>query len=188
MGSQPPTVLPVRFTKFDALRSTGSILLNWAIATDEAISHFEVERSFDGRNFQLLEVVNKHSSDAYSTSDASAAVRWKTVFYRIKLVKAAGGHAYSTIIRLPLNGEQELVVAPNPVNDVLQLSGKTNVEGIMNLHLFDAQGRQVLHQQWKQTPGAFVRSIELVHLQPGFYVLKVSGGEGIKEFKLVKEK
>ena len=188
MGSQPPTVLPVRFTKFDALRSTGSILLNWAIATDEAISYFEVERSFDGRNFQLLEVVNKHSSDTYSTSDASAAVRWKTVFYRIKLVKAAGGHAYSTIIRLPLNGEQELVVAPNPVNDVLQLSGKANVEGTMNLHLFDAQGRQVLHQQWKQTPGAFVRSIELVQLQAGFYVLKVSGTEGIKEFKLVKEK
>src|SRR5690606_15817603 len=47
-------ILPIELLRFDAIPGKNDVKLEWKTATELNNSHFEIERSADGRNFQPI--------------------------------------------------------------------------------------------------------------------------------------
>ena len=101
MHSIPRATL-VDLISFIAIPTTNhTAQLNWMTASEINNSHFEIERSYDGRDFEMIDHVSgngnsQHQID-YSYTDASVSKLENTVFYRLKQVDFDGTSECSDI-------------------------------------------------------------------------------------------
>ena len=74
--------------------------LSWQHEKDKQVSHFILERSFDGQSFQEAALVFTSDNDdmaAYNYADRLSAMASSEVFYRLKIVDMNGSYHYSAI-------------------------------------------------------------------------------------------
>ena len=108
----PPIILALNLESFDAVAAGSSNQLSWAMAGGADVSEFVVERSVDGVNYGVIGVVTAGLGSAYSFMDERPAAAAN--FYRIKMVRADGLSAYSSIRKV--GGVVATVSCwPNPV-------------------------------------------------------------------------
>jgi len=95
--SNPINPLPVEWLLFEAKKQNNSVLLHWATASEINSSHFEIQRSTDGLNF---ENIGWKSSAGFSSSitnyefiDESPVIG--TNYYRLKQVDFNGDFEFS---------------------------------------------------------------------------------------------
>jgi len=69
---------------------------------------------------------------------------------------------------------------PNPVKDILKIS---NIKDINNVNVYDMSGKQVFAKELRQKDA----EINLSKLASGIYIMKVSSGNEVKAFKLIKK-
>ncbi len=85
---QRPSPLPVHLISFTARLQQQNVQLGWQSSAEENTSHFEVERSADGKDFTVLATVNAQGNSSsvisYSASDMSPLPG--TSYYRLKMV------------------------------------------------------------------------------------------------------
>ncbi|HTM93823.1 MAG TPA: hypothetical protein VL095_15480, partial [Flavisolibacter sp.] len=93
-GTLSNASLPVKFQTFEAMPSNNSVSLKWAVGTEENVSGYEVEKSFDGRNFSKVGFVNAANQSTYTFVDGKSS---GTVYYRIKSIDIDGRYGFSTI-------------------------------------------------------------------------------------------
>ena len=97
--------LPVTFLSFIASKTTDGVVLNWSTASEKDNSHFEVEKSFDGRNWKSIAVFfgngTVNSGSNYSFKDKESA---SLIYYRIRQVDMDGKATY-TSVRTIMNGQ-----------------------------------------------------------------------------------
>ncbi len=72
--------------------------------------------------------------------------------------------------------EQAVHIYPNPAADIITLTMNPGLQGIITFHLFDQQGRLVLHEQLHDRQS----EIDLSGLSSGVYIYKLSNGEGFE--------
>lgn len=115
----------------------------------------------------------------YSYTDANVFLTKSLVFYRLKSIDIDGQFTYSAIIKLSSQPLITMKVFPNPVADIVTISGlKQN--GV--IRLFSADGK--LLQQ--QTVTAQSTTMNLGEYAKGMYVLQFQqGGEVVKQ-KIIK--
>jgi hypothetical protein len=99
--------LPVSWLSFTGTRMPdGSAQLNWSTASELNNSHFEVEKTTDGKNFTKVGEVkgngttNKISKYAYTDKTAGSA----TVYYRLKQVDFNTKFEYSKLVAVKGTG------------------------------------------------------------------------------------
>lgn len=72
-GSEITLALPVELLSFDATLVNNEVLLKWSTASEINNDYFQVERSIDGKNFEVIEVIqgagNSMEILIYSTFD-----------------------------------------------------------------------------------------------------------------------
>ena len=151
VGTHP---LPVDLIAFTAEPlGNKDALLHWTTASEINNSHFDIERSYDGRTFEVIGEVagngnSQHQID-YSYTDASVSKVQKTVYYRLKQVDFDGSTEYSNIrvVRFDAVGnDMQLVAYPNPLNNELNVTvGLSNGESYQ-LEVTNLQGKLV-HQE-----------------------------------------
>lgn len=93
-------VLPLQFLSFTAQKCGNNVCLNWKTANEQNVSHFEIERSADGRNFTTIktEAAKNQPLNLYSYEDVFAGLRTADkVYYRIRQVDVDGKTKYSAI-------------------------------------------------------------------------------------------
>ena len=98
-------ILPVKAESFTAAVNSNNnnrIDLKWATETEINLSHFIVERSIDGINFNDAALVfaygNTSSRSEYLFSDNVTKVKPGSVYYRIKSIGADGQNQNSDIV------------------------------------------------------------------------------------------
>jgi len=114
--------LPVELVDFRAALAQGGVLLEWWTASEVNNSHFEIERSTNGRDFMFLGKLSSHHESqeiqSYSFLDLELdAVRY---YYRLKIVDFDGQNSYSKIITIAVNSllsKKETYFFPNPTSD-----------------------------------------------------------------------
>lgn len=122
-------ILPVELIDFQSQRiSERSVNCEWYTASEHNTSHFEVQRSLDGINFEKIAVEDAAGSSQsvldYSFVDDSAPQ--DELYYRLKLVDINGEFTYSDI-RAVSEVKTGLTVYPNPTNDWINvLSSEKN--------------------------------------------------------------
>ena len=177
-------MLPVKLSDFRvSVNDASDVTLNWTTTYEQGSDHFEVERSFDGSNFEKIGTV-KASGTSFAKKDYSfidklrnATTNKKDVFYRLRLVDAGGRAEVSKVLVLRLFRTASLKmvsVTPNPaVNDInVQVQLKENSYVVMKVT--NSTGLEVARKSIRGNEGLNVFSLDGTNkLLPGVYMLEV---------------
>ncbi|MBC7901770.1 MAG: hypothetical protein H7Y27_00030 [Gemmatimonadaceae bacterium] len=93
------TSLAVKFTSFTATKSASAIELKWITSSEISNDYFEIERSYNGSNWQNIGKINGTGTTSfaslYSFTDKNAS--GTVVYYRLKQVDIDGKSEYSIV-------------------------------------------------------------------------------------------
>jgi Secretion system C-terminal sorting domain len=180
--------LPIEILSFDAVKSNKKTLLNWATANALQMSHFEVEKSRDGKVFEQIGQVK-----AINTIDP---IKYKLIdehpyegvnYYRLKSVETSGKAAYSKIISIILSGKLQAKIYPNPIESDLNIdvvSDKSDSE--IMVELIDVVGKIIEVQKRKTTSGASTITVDTHNLLSGSYIVRITNDDNVIQHKIVK--
>ena len=133
--------LPVHFIDFNGrLLPTNEVALAWQANTDNGHSHFEIEKSTDSRNFQIIGRVE--TNDTYTFLDRTPSIGDN--YYRIKGIATNGEAKYTKVINVVYNPYQFVLnLYPNPVKDDLTLKFKGVTNENISIQISDLSGRRI---------------------------------------------
>ncbi|MDZ7876232.1 MAG: T9SS type A sorting domain-containing protein [Saprospiraceae bacterium] len=169
-------ILPVELLNFQVTPLSKTAYLTWQTASERNASHFDVQRSRDGKTFEKLGQVKAHGNSAtlqsYAFTDETPAVG--TYYYRLQQVDFDGTTALSNIVSVEFGSKHKLQVFPNPTKDKLTIVSKSKGE----YAIFDMIGHEIRR-------GGLLNNatdVTVSDLPIGFYVVKVAE-ESVKFFK-----
>jgi hypothetical protein len=150
-----PSILPVELLSFTGRTVDKQNILEWTSASEEAFSHYELERSSDGAaNWLVLGEVagagQVGQAQAYTYNDDAPLI---SAYYRLRMVDLDGSFAYSNIVYLEKGTAiGELVVYPNPNNGQFIVEVPTDESAVLTLH--DLNGRNIWQHKALSTSAA----------------------------------
>jgi hypothetical protein len=147
---RPVQVLPVNFTSISASRKADvKVKVNWTTANEMDIEKYEIERSTDGGNFEVIGIQvplnNNGQAIGYSLLDKNASSG--NNFYRIKAFSRNGQVQVSPVAKVTsIDATLQFSIHPNPVQSKrIQLHYNSINAGKCNVHLIGANG-QILYR------------------------------------------
>jgi glycosidase len=101
-----PVVLALNLNDFNASLAAGQVEINWSIENEQNVQGYEVERSFDGTNFELIATRDSRTAmpgtavGTYKFTDGNRSVVYgtKPVFYRLKVQDLEGESLYTNTV------------------------------------------------------------------------------------------
>jgi hypothetical protein len=177
------STLPLNFINLTARREGDEINLNWYTENEVNVSHFEIEKSINGRDFSVLGVktANNQPSNNYSFIDNVRNNSSEILFYRIRSIDINGTNKYSSIVKVNISSSIYVSISPNPARGYVNISA-FDIEGIRLLGL----GGNVV-KIWKR-PMSNNQKCYIGDISDGLYVLEVSTKRGIVKEKLIIQK
>lgn len=179
--------LPVNFIGLVATRNTttNTVNLRWDVGEEVNVNEYQVERSTNGANFDVVGAVNAKGKSLYSFQDNNVTAG-TTYYYRVKSRDYDEKTKYSGIIRLAGDNSfsNSLIVYPNPSRDDITVwHRKLNGKGKMIIASLDGKIIRTI----VPTPGASHTPVNLNGVTPGMYVIRLDDESGYSEtIKLVK--
>lgn len=166
-------VLPVTLAYFNAQKAENQAHLTWSTLEEANSSHFELQRSTNGRNWTII--TNAPATNAGQVKSDYNAVDPSPLsgenLYRLKMVDIDGTFAYSSIKRLFFDGQQFASFYPNPVGEQLLL-GEKALTNAVSVKLLNQSGQQVFETSKPAT------MIKTGHLNAGVYALQITLKDG----------
>ncbi len=137
------TALPVELTSFTGSAADCKVTLKWSAASEVNFSHYEIQRSEDGRRFTKIgSMISSGDATAASYVFIDSKVNSEN-YYRLKMVDKDETFEYSDIIHLSLDCKKTdgLKIYPNPLMDA-QLTVELYTESLNTiLVITDLTGR-----------------------------------------------
>lgn len=181
--SQAP--LPVELLDFTAINKTQFAELNWLTSSETNNSHFNIERSFDGLNFEKIGEIkgngNSNQENSYEFLDYDLpSFKIKYVYYRLKQVDFDGEFNYSEIRNLILSQENTIAIKafPNPTANFATIQVNSSLSTNLKYQLYDVSGRIIEARNLSISAGTNNFPIDLSTLATGIYQLKISDEQG----------
>jgi Secretion system C-terminal sorting domain len=181
------TVLPLELLSFQAQNTEGSNKLTWQTATETNTSHFDIERSPDGKTFEKIGAVKaKGSNRTYQYVDKIGV--FSTIYYRLKINDLDGKSEYSKVVNLTAKVKGfSAKVYPNPLKDQATIEITTEQKTDVSIELYDMIGRQVKRLKAENTEGVVTIPFDIKDLSNGTYFLKISNNTNVIQQKIVKQ-
>ena len=181
-------VLPLEWLSFEAKRVQNRAFLTWQTVNEQKVSHFVVQKSFDGKNFQSIGQVKAQgglTKNEYNFTD-NTTLRGAT-YYRLAQFDTDGKSTYSSVRTLEKSDKFYYQISPNPVSDVVNISGNTDYKTEVQIELYNEAGAKVYNYALKNVENAYQHSFSVSNLPNGVYfvVLNLANGFSIKE-KILK--
>lgn len=183
--------LPVKYEYFKGAMFPAFARLTWKTSYENNAATFEIERSYDGNNFEKIGQVaatNSSTGSLYSYDDRT--FNGTTMHYRLRQVDKDGHAERSAIVTLQAEEitNSSIAILPNPVHDQCDIVINSPVRSTALIQLVDAAGKTVFTQQ----AGVFRRSVISVtagvqKLPPGIYIARVTLDGKVTTKKLVKK-
>ena len=178
------TVIPINLIDFTATKAPKSVNLAWSTASEIQSSHFEIEKSLDGKQFSFLEklqsIGNSNSIKQYTTLDNTPSVGVN--YYRLKSVDIDGKETFSKIVSVDFIEKTKAKVFPNPTNNnQVTLSLETANEGVYQIEWLDLVGR--VRQTQTKTAFSGINNWEtnVSSLENGIYLVRIRSGKQVLE-------
>jgi hypothetical protein len=169
--------VPIKLLSFDAVKQNKSVYLSWETATEMNSSHFDVQTSRNGTDWQTIGTVaaagNSNTARRYSFTHSTPGKGIN--YYRIKLVDLDAKFEFSPTKAISFSTSTSITVSPNPTADKVFITSGNS--GTVELTIYSTEGRLV--QNFK----AFVlgNSIDMSSFAPGIYMLKITDKDGSTE-------
>jgi hypothetical protein len=188
-------VMPITLESFTtALNNKNTeVNVNWITATESNVSHFQVQRSIDGKNFTEAGIVfsdgNSTKPVNYNFTDNIGSVQANTVYYRLCTVDLDGRKQYSDIrmVRIFNGATQNLAVRtyPNPaVNELRVTIPSVWQEKSVSYVLYNSFGQ--ISKRIDAGNSTQTTSIDVSSLSKGMYVLQVMCEGQSSQQKIIK--
>jgi endonuclease I len=182
--------LPVSYLSFEgSLVNEQQIELQWRTASEVNNAYFEVERRFEGSDFEsIARIKSKGNSNkliTYFFSDANfynKLVGNGVVVYRLKQTDFDGNFSYSKIVQLAVAETNQISVV-NPIgSNLILIADKPGEEATITMR--NLEGTIVFETKITLLPET------IIHLEnellPGMYILLVVQGSSQHTLKIIK--
>ena len=182
--------LPVELTKFSVrqYQDRDAILL-WETASEVNTSHFEIERSIDGRNWEQIgirqAVGNSEQILHYDYIDKAVFdpnTSTRLFYYRLRIIDFDASFEYSTIQYVQFEGAQGTwQLFPNPTVEGVHIRLPSISTNHVELQLFDKLGRLKIQQSLdaQMLEDGYYLDLLNHYLSAGIYVLRIVGDDRV---------
>ena len=186
-GSSPSgftlVTLPVNFVSFSANRDNGMVQLSWSTANEINNSHFEIERSVNGSDWETLGNVAAGMSsvaDSYTYTDGAAPAG--VTQYRIRQVDLDGNYSYSKVVLVggtaTVTGRATIVTSGKTVS----IFPENTATSRLIVRVISMGGQVMQQQAFESTSGRIDMTVSAA--TTGVYVIQVTDGS---QWSLVKK-
>ena len=160
----PVVLLSFKVQGFKSFNGNTNTLVSWETATEMNVSHFNVQRSEDGVNFENVGIVKAKGAGIYSFT-APPPPEGGIEYFRLKIVDKNGSITYSDIRELTMDNGR-LTISPNPAKDYVTING-TNIKQVI---ISDMSGRVLIRTTEKK--------INISSLNNGVYMVNIETMDG----------
>ena len=182
--------LAVNWNHFYVYLSDKIPVLDWSADYDPG-TVFEIQRSYDGRNFTGIKQVNTEPRRSqYAYHDISVNTSFPIAYYRIMAVEPGGMPKFTQTRSVRFNRKPgSLQIFPNPFssNFIIDYNAKENED--VTVRIFNASGQQKMVKNISVHRGT--NSIEInetANFSKGIYIVQVSNGSSlIASGKIIKQ-
>lgn len=173
------------------VNSSKAVQLEWISGQEEDVSHYEVEYSKNGIDWEPIGRVEAagNSTERISYGFLDNGDLNAENFYRLNMMDLDGSSDLSGIVIVTINdtGDRQVRIFPNPANAMsgqlsVQLKGQWNEGQSITGELFDAQGRS-LQQYGNLNQGTTTLALPAGTKQ-GLYLLRVTQADAVFTHKI----
>lgn len=172
-GDSNVNSLPVKLIILSVQQANNDAVLTWQTASEINSDYFEIERSVNNVNWDLLGKVgaagNSNEIKSYHFINNISDIILKdirTIYYRLKQVDKDGYSVYSNVFTLQLKpSPKTIIIYPIPLNKSLKVLSSTN-ESINGISIFDVGGKELVRSENNE--------IDVNGLAEGIYILRVT--------------
>jgi parallel beta-helix repeat protein len=176
-------VLGAANLNFNGANEETAIKLNWDTEAEVNTNFYQLEKSADGKNFQLLTNVVATNKPQYDFLDPNP-VTGKN-YYRLKQIATGGEATLSKSIMVNYHKAMKLDINPNPVVNSMVFTMDRMITGIAHVTIQTISGITIMNQQLSVAGGYATVSVN--HLKPGAYLVTVTAGDRSITKTIVKE-
>jgi hypothetical protein len=187
------SVLPVTLVSFTAKKENQTALLQWSTSFETNSAFFEIQRSYNGNDWQAIGQVaaggESRAALHYAFTDPNPLNGGPSKgenLYRLKMIDADETFAYSIIRSLRFEGVSAVAIFPNPTAEKIQITvvdwGKVERVNIIN-----AMGKAVYESVSSQLSHISANGIQVKNLPVGLYFVKIKEKDGmVHSLKMMK--
>jgi hypothetical protein len=188
--------LPIELISFTAEMDGEAVLLKWITASEINNHFFTIERSRDGKEFEIVTVVaslaeNGFSNDMLNYSTLDTQPLSGLTYYRLKQTDYDGSFAYSELITLnnEASGIMSFNLFPNPnTGNAFRVAmiGLKPYEP-MELNIVDFYGKTVYTNRILSDDNGSMQAyvVPSGRFKSGVYMVTVSGDSGVHHSRMV---
>jgi hypothetical protein len=191
-------ILPIELIDINATGVIDHIDVTWTVGSESNVSHYELERSEDGVDFNYITSINGVGTTTltqyYDYSDFDIRY-FQDFYYRVKTVDVEGVYEYTPIVVANLKnangGFSEGVVSiyPNPSSEDFNLSINSDQERDLSMKVYNSLGQVIQERISKIKEGNTVMMIASSEWASGVYhiaLLDLISGQTINK-KFIKK-
>jgi hypothetical protein len=167
--------LPVELVSFELQNVSNQALITWSTASEKNSHYFEILRSIDNVNFEVVGIVQ------------SAGNSNQLIQYRWIDTQPLQGVSYYKLNQVDFDGKSkkydskafnnakllEVKVYPNPIASGQSITVQVNENQNTQLELFDITGKRIQELSFNSDQV----NLETTHLLPGVYILRLNSAE-----------
>lgn len=183
--------LPVTMTFFEARLEAAIAQLHWRTALEENVSHFEVQRSYNGRDFEVIGSVvaqNRNGMD-YRFDDPTKPNQGNVVYYRLRTIDWDGTFQLSPLVSVEWENTAAMKgkLYPNPVRGSRVIVEIPALSEKAIINVYDFTGRVIPVTISSQNASLF--ELDIRDLTSGLYFIQaMEGGMSVWTKRLLVEK
>lgn len=185
--------IPVTLSDFSGRLEGNTAILDWKTYTESGSKHFEIERSFDAINFEVIQTMlssgNSNSLKTYSFVDNKLPVNKQQIYYRLKLVDINGKTEYSKVIVLKpsvftyIESIYPTVISNNDIIHIKIVSDKAQPSMIA---VYSTDGRRLIQQPQMLVKGLNEFTVNSFALEgAGTYIIQIKAVDFTESRKLL---
>lgn len=182
--TSPAFTLPVALTAFNAQCVNNKAALSFTTMQEINLDKFIIQRSTNSQQWYdiaSLAATGGSTAKTYSYRDATAV--GSANYYRIKAVDKDGSLNYSAAQKLTACRTRNIAIKlqPIPVKDNATLTVNSVAASKLTIHIYSADGKQLLQQKANVATGVNTINLNLVSLSAGSYYLIAAFNDGGQE-------
>ena len=185
-------VLPLRFIGIKVMNNKNVNIVNWQTEDEMNLLNFIVEKSYDGKKFQSVGIVNvstnKSTGNTYQFSDNN--ILNKTTYYRVKSVGIDGQLLFSKIavVTPSILMIKGISIYPNPAHDKLNIQWESlSTSADILLSVVDISGKVILKEMISNTKiGGNQKELNVSKLPHGKYIIQMKTESDVQSVSFSK--
>ena len=184
-GTVCATVLPLRLLSFRGETQKNKSALNWSTTNEENFSHFIIEKSSSGFEWETIAKVKgkgrNNTPSLYSFLDNSK--QNSINYYRLKMIDNDNSSMTSPIISINSETNKNITISPTLISDYLNIHTNETTEKL-SINIIDVTGKTVFSKAVQNMESDY--RLDLSTLISGTYFISVFDGVQTEVSKVVK--